>query len=204
MPRLGFAWRGFFFVPRTGVTIHAFSAAAALLFLGDHADRGHCMKRALPLTLAIVLHLPAHATDALPSHLAGVWGTAESLYTGTAAQNFVHLDADGFGFAVGSGAVRRLEGKDDGKPAPRPVIGFPVRATLAGDTLTLRPYLPGQIDETQAARMLISCRYDASAPALTCTGPDGVAMRMRRLADKVDAEVAQQIAAVRAQAARHR
>jgi hypothetical protein len=161
------------------------------------------MKRALPLTLAlaIALQLPVHAADVLPASLTGVWGTAESLDSGTAAQSFFHLDADGFGFAVGSGGVQRMDGKDDGKPMPRPVIGFPVRATLDGDALTLRPFLRGQIDDAQSARMLIACRYDAAAPALTCTGPDGMEMHMRRLADKVDAKVEEQIAAIRAQAA---
>jgi hypothetical protein len=156
---------------------------------------------ALPLTLAIVLHLPVHAADALPSHLTGVWGTAESLDTGAAAQSFLHLAADGYGFAVGSAPVKRMDGKDgggdDGKPLPRPVIGFPVRATLEGDLLTLLPYWPGKIDDAQAARQVLSCRYDASAPALNCTTVNGTAIRLQRRAEQLDAETAKQIEAVR-------
>jgi hypothetical protein len=69
------------------------------------------MKRALALTLAIALHLPAHAGEVLPAELAGVWGTAASLDSGSAAQNFFHLEPDGFGFAVGSGAIKRPNGQ---------------------------------------------------------------------------------------------
>ncbi|CAH0155329.1 hypothetical protein SRABI118_00619 [Massilia sp. Bi118] len=159
------------------------------------------MKAVIPLVLAIAWHLPLHAADALPSYLTGVWGTAESLDTGTAAQSFLHLAADGYGFAVGSGPVKRMDGKDgggdDGKQLPRPVIGFPVRAMLDGDLLTLLPYWPGKIDEAQAARQVLSCRYDASAPALNCTTVNGVAIRLQRRAEQLDAETAKQIEAVR-------
>lgn len=141
------------------------------------------MKGALPLTLAIALHLPVQAADAVPPYLTGVWGMAESSQAGTSAQAFVHLAADGSGFAVGSS----------------PVMGFPIRATLDGDTLTLLPYWPGKIDETQAARQVLNCSYDAFAPALNCTALNGRAIRLQRRADQLDAEMAQQIETVRSQ-----
>ncbi|MFC5551141.1 hypothetical protein [Massilia aerilata] len=70
------------------------------------------MKAVIPLALtqALAWHLPIHAADALPSHLTGVWGTAESLDTGAVAQSFLHLAADGYGFAVGSAPVKRMDG----------------------------------------------------------------------------------------------
>jgi hypothetical protein len=158
------------------------------------------MKRSILLTLITAWHLSLYAaSDILPTGLAGTWGTAESLYAGTTAQSALQLEADGFGILVGSTPpAKRLDGVDDGKPLPRAVIGFPVRASLDGDTLTLGAYWPGKIDAVQAERMHLSCRYDAVTPALTCTGPDKVAMVMRRLSDTVDADAAKMIAVVRA------
>lgn len=157
------------------------------------------MKHAITLALAIAWHLPLHAADTLPAQLAGIWGTAESLYTGTTAQSALQLEPDGFGILAGSSPP--ATGVDGGKQPPRAIIGFPVRATLLDDTLTLRAYWPGKIDDAQAARMTLTCRYEKAVPALTCTGPDKVAIVMRRLAATVDAEAATMIAAVRAQAA---
>ncbi|SEN61686.1 hypothetical protein SAMN05428959_102626 [Duganella sp. CF517] len=89
--------------------------------------------------LALFLTWPvgAHATDVLRRHLTGTWGTAASLHAGATGQTELLLLADGFGVLSGSTppAVRR-DGIDDGKAPPRAIIGFPLRATADGDTIT--------------------------------------------------------------------
>jgi hypothetical protein len=161
------------------------------------------MKRVLTLAIAIALQVSAQAADVVPAHLTGTWGTAESLYAGTAAQNEMMLQANGFGLIAGSGtAPRRLDGVDDGKPALRAIIGFPVRATVDGDTLTARPFLPAGAPADQAAKLasaVISCRYSAAGPTLTCTGPDGVAFAMHRRSETIPEEAATMIGALAAQ-----
>lgn len=44
------------------------------------------MKRLMPLLLACACHLAAHAADTLPAHVAGSWGTADSLHAGATGQ----------------------------------------------------------------------------------------------------------------------
>jgi hypothetical protein len=154
------------------------------------------MKRVITLTLAVAWHLAAHA-DTLPAWLTGTWSTSSTPAHDLDAHNDVHLEADGFGIAVGSTkAVQVPDSAGTTGQTGRVVLGFPVRAAIDGDTLTLTPIVPGEM----AARMTLSCRYDAAAPALTCTGPDGVSFHMRRLNDTVDTEVAKMIANFRAQA----
>jgi hypothetical protein len=160
------------------------------------------IKRALMLTVAVAAHLAAHA-DTLPARLTGTWSTSATPETDRAAHNEIYLEADGFGAAVGSApAVRLANGVDDGTPAPRAVLGFPLRASSDGDALTLHAFPPNSTAAEQAAkaaRLTIACRYDPGAAALACTGPDGKAFIMHRHSETVPDDVARVIASVRAQ-----
>ena len=160
-------------------------------------------KRALMLAIAAAVHLAAHA-DTLPARLTGTWSTSTSPETERAAHNEFYLEADGFGAAVGSAPAVRLAGAvDDRTPGPRAVIGFPLRGSADGDTLTLHPFAPkgtSADQATRAAAIAIACRYDADLVVLTCTGPDGKPFTMQRHSATVPDEVARMIAALRAQA----
>jgi hypothetical protein len=135
------------------------------------------VKRALLLGLAVAWQLTAHAADVIPAHLTGVWGTAESLYAGTTGQSELHLQADGFGVLVGSSASPTLSsGPDKGKPGPRVVMGFPVRATWDGDIVTVAVFMPGEKNIPGP----LPCRHEASGATLTCTMPDRGESVMKR------------------------
>jgi hypothetical protein len=152
------------------------------------------VKRLIPLALAIAWHLAAHAADTLPAHVAGSWGTADSLHAGATEQTVMYLQADGFGLMGGSSPPAR--GADG---APRAIAGFPVRAALEGDTLRLRPALPKGAPADLAASVVMTCRYDAAAPSFTCTGPDKVPIVLRRLGATLPPEAATAIAGLKAQ-----
>ncbi|PQO90731.1 hypothetical protein C5614_27670 [Massilia phosphatilytica] len=155
------------------------------------------MKRLIPLLLATAWHLSAQAADPLPAHVAGSWGTADSLHAGDAAQTVMYLQADGDGLMAGSAPpAKRADGVDDGKSAPRAIIGFPVRATLDGDALQLRPFLP---KGAPVGDVVMLCRYDAATPAFTCTGPDKVPIVLRRLGATLPPEATSTIAGLKAQ-----
>ena len=150
------------------------------------------------LALCMSWPLLAHAADALPPHLTGTWGTAESLYAGATEQTELLLLADGFGAMQGSTPpASRIDGSDDGKAAPRAIIGFPLRATVDGDTITAKPFLPGGQQAAEMARIAISCRYQPAGPTLTCVGPGGVPMVMSRRSETVAPEAAKMIEALR-------
>jgi hypothetical protein len=166
------------------------------------AKRGKAqiVSHALLSVLAVAWHVAAKAADLLPTHLIGTWGTGESLYAGTTAQNEFYLQGDGFGIAAGSTPpTGRIDSIQDGQRAPRAIIGFPVRATLDGDRLTVRPSLSGQEQVKQAAAMVISCQYGAANLTLACVGPDGAVFIMKRREKTVPTEVAQMIEALRLQ-----
>ncbi|MGV7207616.1 nuclear transport factor 2 family protein [Oxalobacteraceae bacterium A2-2] len=131
----------------------------------------------------------------LPSYLTGKWSTAESLFAGTDKQSEVQLRADGYGLMAGSSAApHRIDGKDDGKPLPRAIIGFPTRAALDGDGLVLTPFMPGA--PAQQRDLKFHCRYDPSGPALVCIGPDKVVLTMKRRSDTVEAEAVRMLDAI--------
>jgi len=161
------------------------------------------MKRTFALALAIAWHLAAHAADLIPADVAGSWGTAASLDAGDTEQSVLHLQADGYGMMAGSTPpAKRMDGVDDGKPGPRAVIGFPVRATLDGDTLQLRPFLPrGAPAEqaAQAARVVLTCRHDAAGLTLACTVPDGKTLILHRLGAALPPEAKEMLTALKAQ-----
>jgi hypothetical protein len=131
--------------------------------------------------------LSAHGADALPPYLTGTWGTAASLHEGTEKQANIYLLPDGFGALAGStSAPRRADGVDDGKPAPRGIVGLPILATLDGDTLTARLFLPDTLSAAEvkgAASIRIICRYQQAGPVMTCTGLDGAPTVMKRHSD---------------------
>jgi hypothetical protein len=159
------------------------------------------MKR-LSLALVFALHLSAHAADVLPAHVTGSWSTAAP-DAADAAQTAMHLQADGYGLLIGTAPAKRIAGVDDGKPLPRVAVGFPVRATLNGDTLHLQPFLPKGTPANEAAlaaRSSMTCRYDAAGSAFTCTGPDNTPFVLRREAATLVPEAAGAIAAMKAQA----
>ncbi|USX26130.1 hypothetical protein NHH73_26795 [Oxalobacteraceae bacterium OTU3CINTB1] len=150
------------------------------------------------LALCMSWPLLSHGANALPRYLTGTWGTAESLYAGETGQTELLLLADGFGAMQGSTPpASRIDGSDDGKAAPRAIIGFPLRATADGDTITAKPFLPGGQQAAEMARIAISCRYEAAGPTLTCIGPSGVPMVMSRRSDTVAPEAAKIIEALR-------
>jgi hypothetical protein len=163
------------------------------------------MKRVLSFALfacASAWGWAAHAANTLPDRLAGSWGTSASLFDGDTAQSMLHLAVDGYGLMAGSAAPPKpiIDGRTDASHTPRAVIGFPVHATLDGDTLTLQPFLPEGAPAEQAAkaaRIVITCRYEASGPALTCMGPDGTVNAMRRLGATLAPEVAATIESVK-------
>jgi hypothetical protein len=139
--------------------------------------------------LATLWHPFLLAAEAVPTHLAGTWGTGESLQSDEAGQAELYLAVDGFGVMAGStSAPVRADGQDDGKPAPRGVIGFPVRAVMEGDALKLRLELPGKNGAKLDPRMFFLCRHAPEGPTLRCTGPDGKAMVMKRRSETVSPE----------------
>lgn len=141
----------------------------------------------------------ANADDVLPAHLVGTWGTGASLYDGVDKQSEIYLLADGFGMAAGSTpAARRADGVDDGKPGPRAIIGFPVRAVLEGETLSVRVLLPKNQPAMKDVNAALSCRYERTSEKLTCTGPDSVPMAMTRRSVSVSDEIVRTIDQVRA------
>lgn len=142
--------------------------------------------------------LSAHAADVLPAHIIGTWGTGASLYDGAERQAEIYLLADGFGMAAGSTPpAHRADGVDDGKPGPRAIIGFPVRAALEGDTLSLRVLLPKEQQEMKRDKLTLSCHYERAGEKLTCTGPDGVPMAMTRRSASVEEEIVRTVSQVR-------
>jgi hypothetical protein len=156
--------------------------------------------RLIPLLLGGAFQLSANAGDVLPPYLTGSWGSAHALFEGTDKQSAIYLPADGVGMIAGStSALRRADGSDDGKHAPRALMGFPIRAQLDGNTLTAHVFLPGNDAQARkAAGMTFICRYQPSAPALTCTGPDGVPILMTYHSDVIPEDVLGTLAQVRA------
>jgi hypothetical protein len=161
------------------------------------------MKRTLALALAIAWHMAVHAADLIPADVAGSWATAASPDAGNMEQSVMYLQADGYGMMAGSTPpAQRMDGVDDGTPGPRAVIGFPVRATLDGATLQLRPFLPRSVpadQAAQAARVVFTCRHDAAGPTLACTVPDGKPFVLHRLGATLPPEAAAMIAVLKAQ-----
>ncbi len=152
-------------------------------------------------TLASLWHTNSVAAEQLPPFLTGSWGTSESLYIGAGAQGELHLEPDGIGILAGSSPEGKVSGKQSNQPARRVIMGFPVRATAEGDTLSLQPFLPSQVQPKELEGRTVRCRYEKAGPTLTCSGPDGIASDMRRRSAPLSAEIAAMIAAIRAKSA---
>jgi hypothetical protein len=154
------------------------------------------LRHVVLFALVAACQLPAHAADTIPAHLAGVWGTAESLYTGTTAQSELHLSADGTGALAGSSPpLTHTAGPDKGKiePRMRVILGVPVRGTVDGDVLTLQMVVkPGENGPTPEEGR-ITCRFEARGQVLNCSGTKPAGMGMKRLRDTVPAEMADMI-----------
>lgn len=147
------------------------------------------------------LHVLGCAADVLPAHLTGTWGTAESLYDGKFGQSQIHLDADGYGVMVGSTpSPHRLDGKVEEEQEVRAIIGFPLRATLDGTTLTARVVVLDPKDAEKARRAETTCRYEAAGPTLTCAGPRRKPLVMKRYSETVPAEIARTLEQMRSAA----
>ena len=158
------------------------------------------MRKNLTILLAALWQLPSLAADRIPDRLTGSWSTAESLYAGSTGQTEMHLLADGFGVLAGSTPPAQENGGPPTDPAvhaPRAIVGFPFQATLQGEELILRPLIPNAGQSPAAKDMVLSCRYDPTAPSITCTGPDGVPMVLARRSKTVPAEVTQLVDSLR-------
>lgn len=150
------------------------------------------------LLAGLCWHMAAHAGDGLPSHLAGTWGTAASLYEGSIGQSHMYLLEDGRGALLGSTPPgKRADGIDDGKPGPRALIGFPIRTTLDGDSLFAQAISPDGKQAEEYAKARFTCQYSAAQPTLTCKMPRGEELVLSRQSDTVAAEVASMIEALR-------
>ncbi|GGY75309.1 hypothetical protein ACFFTM_00110 [Pseudoduganella plicata] len=150
------------------------------------------MMRSAILALAALLHCCANAAGGLPDSVTGVWATASD--TGTRTE--MHLDADGLGMMIGSAApLQHVDGKDGGQSGPRPSIGFPVRVTLDGATLTAQPFLPS----SKAGRAIpaVICLHNEAAAAMTCTGPDGVPIALTRREATVSLDASRTLDSIR-------
>lgn len=156
--------------------------------------------RTILLAAALMAWGGAHAADAIPPHLTGVWGTSPSLFEGDSprGESQLHLDADGLGLMAGSTPPpHRLDGQpEEGRP-PRAIIGFLVRARVDGDVLTAQAFLPDNAQADMTKNIRITCRYAAAGPTLNCPGPDGVPIVMRRYAQTLPADSVKTLAAVR-------
>ncbi|NYE60876.1 hypothetical protein FHW58_002028 [Duganella sp. 1224] len=142
------------------------------------------------LALLALLSVSAHAADVVPPHLVGSWGTGASLYDGNEQQAEIYLWPDGWGLMAGSTApARRADGVDDGQPAPRALIGWPVRASMEGDMPVLRSFAPPGVPGMKAG-LVIPCRYEAAPATLTCTTPaDNKTLVLKRRSAAVPAEM---------------
>lgn len=140
--------------------------------------------RALMLAFVAACTSPALADDTIPARLAGVWGTAESLFSGSTEQMEIHLQPDGFGLLAGSSPPSTIiSGPDKGKPGPRVAMGVPFRATLDGTAMTVAPFNPGNWQDKGPA---LICRYEAPDNTLHCTVDDKKTFIMKRRSASLD------------------
>lgn len=138
------------------------------------------------------------AAPAFPEHLTGTWATAESLFAGIEAQAEVHLAADGFGIMAGSTpAPVRLDGVKDDKPAPRGIVGFPLRAEMDGPRLKLQLLMPPGQRPKAVSQVVVVCTYKPDPATLTCLPPSGPALVMYHRSVTVEPEAALQIEQLR-------
>jgi hypothetical protein len=154
------------------------------------------LKPALLLALAAACPSSALADAVVPAHLAGVWGTAESLYAGTTAQSELHLLANGTGIMAGSSPpMSYTAGPDKGKidPTMRAVLGFALRASVDGDRVVLQLVAPPEANGPTPEEARFACRYQAGGPTLACSVKGRPDIVMKRRSDSVDDKTAEMI-----------
>jgi hypothetical protein len=157
-------------------------------------------KYALTLALVMSSHSPAGAAGPLLPQLSGTWGTGTSSHANGTRQIDMYLETNGAGVLAGSTAPRRdVNGSEGETSVGRTFIGMPIQAELDGDLLTVRPVPPKGGGAAEAARMTLTCHYDAAGPALLCTDPQGVTIAMQRRSETITGEVAEMLALIRAQ-----
>jgi hypothetical protein len=158
---------------------------------------GKHMHRFSTLLCGALLHLSVNAADVVPAHLTGTWGTGASLHDGKDEQTELYLLPDGYGAIAGSTPpMPRKDGADDGKPAPRVIMGFPLHARMDGDTLMLRPFLPKGVPGMKG-EIIIPCHYEQAERTLSCTTPDKPkTFVMKRRDETIPADVEKMLAQV--------
>ena len=130
------------------------------------------------LALLAACPFAALAADVLPAHLAGTWSTEPSMDLYTPGNQVMLLRADGYGLVFAS------RPGDDGKPGSRDVMGYPMRITLEGDTLTLKPVHPSR-DPAILEKQTVICRYKAASTTLDCSGWSGAGGAVQRRSETV-------------------
>lgn len=156
------------------------------------------MRRLFICVMLAGIQASAVAAPAFPEHLTGTWATAESLFSGTEAQAEVHFAADGFGLMAGSTpAPVRLDGVKDDKPAPRGIVGFPLRAEMDGARLKLQLLMPPGQRMKAVSQVVVVCTYKPDPATLTCLPPSGPALVMYHRSVSVEPVAAQQIEQLR-------
>ena len=123
------------------------------------------MKRYL-LALLATCPLAAFAADVLPSHLVGTWGADPSMDLGTPGTQIMVLRADAYGMILAS------RPSESGEPGTVDVLGFPVRVTLEGKTVTLDPVHPSK-DPGILAKQIVACRHDTASATRVGKDVDG-------------------------------
>jgi hypothetical protein len=151
------------------------------------------MKRALLAAAALAWMACGHAAERIPSHLTGMWSTAESLYAGTTGQSEMYLLEDGRG-AFGASSPPRAAGvpapgKDDANA--RVILGFAFRA-VEGDVLILQPVVKGGGGEQPPPVKLL---YRNAADGPTLVSPDKAipGEALKRRSDSVPEQIATMI-----------
>ena len=135
------------------------------------------------------------AATPLPPQLAGTW-TERSPFAGGMRQVDLYLEADGSGMLFGARTPGPRAGADAKAEAPA-FLAMPIEATLDGDVLTTRPTMTDNDPTGDTARMTLTCRVDATGPALRCTDPAGAVVAMRHRSATATADVAERLALVR-------
>ena len=137
----------------------------------------------------------ACGAEALPGQVAGTWGTGASLYDGTGPQSELYLLPGGQGMLAGSSSAPvRMDGKDDGKRAPRAIIGMPVLAIWQDGVLVVNFHSRDPRDAAKAAYNFLACSVGEQGATLTCRGPAGDPLVLKRRAGTVPDDVAREIA----------
>ncbi|MCC2971336.1 hypothetical protein [Massilia sp. IC2-476] len=155
------------------------------------------MKRALIVALALASMVSADAAEQMPTHIAGVWSTAESLYAGTTGQTELYLLRDGTGaIGVSSPAKAATDGPDKGKLKPhvRVIGGFAFRARMEGEVLVLQPIVDPGEGGGRASPLRLTYWQTADGPILSSPGNAIPGEAMKRRSDTVPEQIAQMIA----------